>query len=353
MKLSDFDYTLPESLIAQSPLACRDQSRLMLLIRDGENISHHRFQDILELLRPDDLLVINNTRVIPGRLFGRKETGGNAEVLLLNYAQSMARTNGSGPIRLQCLVKASKPPRPGSAIHFDDALVATVIEKNDTIYTLAFNCGSDFDNMLEKIGKIPLPPYIKRDEAAPMSLEDRQRYQTVYADRKGAVAAPTAGLHFSTALLKNLLERGINTVAVTLHVGYGTFLPVRATEVTEHRMHPEAFEISPEAASAINLAKSQGQRIIAIGTTVVRVLEYVARQNGKIKAQSAECNLFIYPGFKFQMADGLITNFHLPKSTLLMLVSAFAGREFTLQAYKEAIEEQYRFYSYGDAMLIL
>jgi S-adenosylmethionine:tRNA ribosyltransferase-isomerase len=380
--LSDYDYTLPEALIAQVPVRQRHQSRLMLLERDGRRISHHAFEDIVRLLHPGDLLVVNNTRVIPGRLIGTKETGGRVEVLLLHYPGDIREEKGltcpraagsqplepraaqgaengealpstrAGELVFNCLAKASKPPRVGSKIHFPGGLRATVLGAADGVYDLAFEFSGDFDDLLDDIGQVPLPPYIKRNGQAPPACDDQQAYQTVYAEKSGAVAAPTAGLHFSRQLLDQLKDRGIEVVAITLHVGYGTFLPVRVTDIRQHKIHPETYELTDAAASAVNEAKDAGRRIIAVGTTAVRVLEYAADTTGAVRPGSGRCDLFIYPGFQYKVIHGLITNFHLPKSTLLMLVSAFAGRQFILDAYEEAIRRKYRFYSYGDAMLI-
>ena len=382
--LSDYDYTLPEALIAQVPARQRHQARLMLLERDGGRIFHHAFSDLPRLLRPGDLLVVNDTRVIPGRLIGTKETGGRVEVLLLHYPgvirkeqmgsgeashfegpgfsgpmkargtrKSEALPSGSaGNLVFKCLAKASKPPRVGSKIHFAGGLRATVLGTAEGVYDLAFEFSGDFDELLDEIGQVPLPPYIKRNGQAPPAFDDHQAYQTVYAQKSGAVAAPTAGLHFSRQLLAQLKNRGIDVMAITLHVGYGTFLPVRVKDIRQHKIHPETYELTEAAASAINEARDAGRRIIAVGTTTVRVLEHVADASGRVYPGSGRCDLFIYPGFRYRVIHGLITNFHLPKSTLLMLVSAFAGRQFILDAYEEAIRRQYRFYSYGDAMLI-
>ncbi len=355
--LEDYDYTLPEELIAQAPVALRDQSRLMVLERSLLKISHHRFAGLVDLLHAGDLLVINNTRVVMARLNGTKETGGKIEALLLDYPQTGAgkledsMSNGADVV-CRCLIKASKPPHSGSQLYFAEDLTATVLEGADGIYKLVFTFKGDFNSILEKRGRVPLPPYIKRNGRNARSLEDRQTYQTVYARENGAVAAPTAGLHFTQELLSILNSRGIEIVPITLHVGYGTFLPVRVSDIRDHKIHSETYEITNSAAAAINHAKSFGRRIIAVGTTSVRSLEYSADSSGLIQAGSGRCDLFIYPGFEFKVVDALITNFHLPRSTLLMLVSAFAGRRFILDAYKEAIKQIYRFFSYGDAMLI-
>lgn len=348
-RLCDYDYRLPPDLIAQVPLARRDQSRLMVLQKRTGAISHHRFADLTAWLHRDDLLVVNNTRVIQSRLSGTKETGGKIEVLLLDYPQNVR----AGNVACQCLVRASKPPRPGSTIYFDKNLTATVLEGGSGLFKMAFDVRGDFDAVLQDVGQVPLPPYIRRNGRQAVPCDDRQAYQTVYAEKKGAVAAPTAGLHFTDELLDALCKKGIAIVSVTLHVSYGTFVPVRVHDIRKHKMHAEAYELTGEAASAINAAKARGRRVIAVGTTSVRLLEYAADGAGHARPGAGKCDLFIYPGFDFKVIDGVITNFHLPQSTLLMLVSAFAGREFVLNAYHEAIEQKYRFYSYGDAMFII
>jgi S-adenosylmethionine:tRNA ribosyltransferase-isomerase len=347
--LSDYDYPLPEELIAQVPLSQRDQSRLLVLQRKGRKIEHCHFEDLLQRLLPGDLLVVNNTRVILGRLFGKKETGGKTEVLLLDYPGKNHKEN----VVCQCLVKASKPPRPGSTIHFDGGVKATVLQGGSGLYEMAFHFKGPFDAVLKNIGRVPLPPYIKRNGRDAVCVDDQKTYQTVYAKKNGAVAAPTAGLHFSQGLLDGLAAKGIGMVAITLHVGYGTFLPVRVSDIRKHAIHSETYELTAGAASAINEAKAESRRVIAVGTTSVRVLEFAAAKGAPVKPGSGQCDLFIYPGFDFKVIDGLITNFHLPQSTLLMLVSAFAGRKFILHAYEKAVSKKYRFYSYGDAMLIL
>ncbi|MDY6836418.1 MAG: tRNA preQ1(34) S-adenosylmethionine ribosyltransferase-isomerase QueA [Thermodesulfobacteriota bacterium] len=365
--LSDYDYTLPEHLIAQAPAHFRDQSRLMALARADGSISHHRFLDLVGLLHSGDLLVVNNTRVVPARLAGTKETGGKVEVLLLDYPGAMAneasveapaavrergKDKGATDFVCECLVKASKPPRPGSIIHFDEGLSARVLGGARGVFGMDFQCRENIDRIVEKIGEVPLPPYVKRNGQGPPPCDDRQSYQTVYAKEKGAVAAPTAGLHFSSELIERIVEMGVEFVSITLHVGYGTFLPVRVQDIRDHQIHSETYALTAEAASAINRAKKADRRVIAVGTTSVRVLEYAADETGRVRPGSGKCDLFIFPGFQFKVTDGLITNFHLPKSTLLMLVSAFAGRQFILDAYREAICRTYRFYSYGDAMFI-
>jgi len=350
--LADYDYSLPQELIAQVPASSRDESRLMVLERKSQRVSHHYFADIVRLLSPGNLLVVNNTHVVPARLTGTKETGGRVEVLLLNYPGRLPESQYPGSVTCECLVRASKPPRPGSKLGFDGDLHAIVLSGADGFYNLEFRFKEDFDTLIDKIGQVPLPPYIRRDETNPAPCDDRVRYQTVYAEKRGAVAAPTAGLHFSGELLSELAETGVEMVPITLHVGYGTFLPVRVLDVRKHRIHPEVYELTQGAAAAINQAKDEDRRIIAVGTTTVRVLEYASDAGGRVSTGSGKCDLFIYPGFAFKVIDALITNFHLPETTLLMLVAAFAGRDFILNAYQEAIHRRYRFYSYGDAMLI-
>lgn len=343
--LSDYYYDLPQELIAQKPITTRDASRLLSLDRKTGAIAHYSFSDIVNLLHPTDVLVINNTKVIPGRLFGKKDTGGKVEVLILNVGYHQTDQQY---IIFECLVKSSKPPKPKSFLLFDENVTAQVLSRHDNIWTLKFSFPEDFETVLNRIGHIPLPPYIKRCETD----EDRSSYQTVYASQIGAIAAPTAGFHFTKNLIETLQSIGIKFVEITLHVGYGTFLPVRVTDIRNHQMHSEWFQISDESADQINRAKADHKRIVAVGTTSVRTLEYVAAPDGKISSGKGFCDLFIYPGYKFKIVDAMITNFHLPESTLLMLVSAFAGRENILTAYQHAIAHKYRFYSYGDAMYI-
>ena len=341
--LNDYDYELPEALIAQEPVADRDRSRLLRLERSSGCISHGCFTDVAELLAPGDVLVRNDTSVIPGRLLGSKPTGGRVEALVLDFAQGVA--NGE----FTCLIKASKRPKPGSRLLFEEGLEARVLEVQERTCTLAFEGISDFGKTLERIGHVPLPPYIRRED----SEGDHKTYQTVYAAHKGAIAAPTAGLHFTEDLLNRLAEMGVKIVDLTLHVGYGTFLPVQESDIRRHRMHAEWFTVPRGTADAVNKAKSAGNRVVAVGTTCVRTLEYCARAGDGLVPLTGSCDLFIYPGYEFKLIDAMITNFHLPKSTLLMLVSAFAGREQVITAYAEAVREEYRFYSYGDAMMIV
>jgi S-adenosylmethionine:tRNA ribosyltransferase-isomerase len=342
-RLDDYDYDLPDALIAQQPAAQRDRSRLLHLSRATGEVRHGRFDDIAGLLDGGDVLVLNNTRVVPGRLLGRKETGGQVEALILDYAQGAAQRV------FTCLVKASRRPKPGTRLLFGQGVSATVVALQERTCSLAFEGVADFEQTLERIGHVPLPPYIRRGDTD----TDHTAYQTVYAEQKGAIAAPTAGLHFTRELLERLTQKGVRIVHVTLHVGYGTFLPVESDDIRDHRIHTEWFSLPGATADVVNAAKKDGRRVVAVGTTCVRTLEYCARTGGQLSAQSGQCDLFIYPGYAFKAVDAMITNFHLPKSTLLMLVSAFAGRERLLKAYSEAVGEGYRFYSYGDAMLII
>ncbi len=349
--LKDYSYDLSEELIAQKPEDHRDRSRLLFLHRKVGALSHHRFYKLPDLLSPSDLLVINNTEVIPGRLLGNKATGGKAELLILNYADDSKRKADNITFTCECLIRASKRPKSGTLICFNKGLQAEVLNFRDGIYEVKFSCKGNFENLLYRIGKVPLPPYIKRGQDN-KTYNDNTSYQTVYASQKGAIAAPTAGLHFSKALLEKLESNGVRIVEITLHVGYASFLPVRASDIRNHNMHSERFSISKEAADTLNSAIDEKNRIIAVGTTCVRTLEYASDTRGKIAPGSGNCDLFIYPGYNFKVIDAMITNFHLPESTLLMLVSAFAGRKKVLEAYKVAINKGYRFYSYGDAMFI-
>jgi S-adenosylmethionine:tRNA ribosyltransferase-isomerase len=350
LSLDDFDYHLPDKLIAQQPAKHRDQSRLMVLDRTRRTISNKRFSDIETLLQPSDILVVNDTKVFPALLVGRKETGGKAEVLLLGYPSRDSLGHG---LACECLIKASKRPRVGTVIFFDESFYGEVGALSNGRARMIFHCNGNFDETVHRLGYMPLPPYIKRDEKDILSCDDRLRYQTVYAEKIGAVAAPTAGLHFSPELIRRLTETGIELVPITLHVGYGTFLPVRVKEICKHVMHSEWYEISEDAARKINEAKERGKRIIAVGTTSVRTLEYASDDKGHIAHGAGECDLFIFPGYQFKVVQAMITNFHLPRSTLIMLASAFAGRELLLEAYEIAVQSGYRFYSYGDGMLIV
>jgi S-adenosylmethionine:tRNA ribosyltransferase-isomerase len=342
MLIYEFDYSLPPDLIAQEPPVRRGESRLLHLIRATGAIAETTFPVITDLLRPGDLLVLNETRVIPARLSGRKETGGQVEVFLVRRLVSAGET-------WECLIRASKPARSGTVILLPNGVTGRVVERSGTEKSLvSFTPEEGFEDWLETAGSLPLPPYIKR----PAGTDDRERYQTVFARVKGAVAAPTAGLHVTPELLQTLAAKGVTTAAITLHVGLGTFLPIRVDRVEDHRMHREHFSIPEATALAINQTRQNGGRVIALGTTVCRTLEHAATENGTVAAGDGEADIFIYPGYQFKITDGLITNFHLPKSTLLMLVSAFAGKELLFLAYEEAIRRRFRFFSYGDAMFI-
>jgi S-adenosylmethionine:tRNA ribosyltransferase-isomerase len=351
--LSDYNYKLPPELIAQKPAEQRDQSNLLVMNRKTGDLSHHRFNMLDTFLSPGDVLVVNNTAVVPGRLVGRKDTGGRVEVLICGFSGNGKPKTLKQGLTYECLVKAAKPSKPGSWFYFDEGLKAEVIERRNGTYFIRFCTEADFSTLLERIGKVPLPPYIRRSAELAPPCDDRVSYQTVYASEKGAIAAPTAGLHFTPALLEKLKAKGIFIASITLHIGYGTFLPVRSEDIRFHRMHSEAYAISRQAADMINSVRAAGQRVAAVGTTSVRTLEYASDSSGYVKAGNGCCDLFIYPGYRFKAVDALITNFHLPQSTLLMLVSAFGGRGNVLKAYREAIERKYRFYSYGDAMLIM
>jgi S-adenosylmethionine:tRNA ribosyltransferase-isomerase len=349
--LDDYDYQLPEALIAQSPAPRRDGSRLLHLRKMDGTHWHRRFHDIVDLLRPTDVLVVNDTRVVPGRLYGRKKTGGKVELLILDYGEKGGRRQDANRRIYHCLIKASKQARAGTRMFFDQELVAEVLDFEDGIYTVAFSAPESFEKLLSRIGRMPLPPYIKRTATSPDEA-DRGRYQTVYAREPGAVAAPTAGLHFTEEILARIADKGIAVAPLTLHVGYGTFVPVRVDDIRKHQMHDEWFCVPAETARLINRAKAEGRRVVAVGTTSVRTLEYISGTDGRVAPGCGRCDLFIYPGYAFKIVDAMITNFHLPRSTLLMLVSAFAGRKTILDAYRTAVEEKYRFFSYGDAMLI-
>lgn len=342
MHLTEFDYDLPQELIAQHPLAERAASRLLLLNSNDEQIVHQQFTALPELLREGDLLVRNETRVIPARLLGKKQSGGQVEVLLVRQSDPVQNI-------WRCMTRSSKPVRVGSFLEFPEGICGEVIDAEDDGQRLVrFTCSGDFLEVLERAGHMPLPPYIRREDHD----ADKDRYQTIFANNPGAVAAPTAGLHFTAETFAALAARNVDVCGVTLHVGPGTFLPVRTENLDEHRMHSEVYEIPEATAIKINVARAEGRRIIALGTTVTRTLEHAVDAQGLLQAGQGETNLFIKPGFKFRIVDALITNFHLPKSTLLVLVSAFAGRDFILKAYGEAVDHGYRFFSYGDCMLI-
>ena len=345
MDLSDFDYDLPAELVAQEPAKQRDQSRLLYVGRGNASLSHHRFSDLRGLLPKDCVLVCNNTRVIPARLRGKKTTGGKVELLLVR------RTAAEGEV-WQVLCKGGQNQKVGGRINFADKFWGKWVEAPRAGQgSMRFFPEKDFQRLVEQHGEVPLPPYIRR--APGRHAADRERYQTVYAQQPGAVAAPTAGLHFTPALLDELVQNGIQLCFVTLHVGLGTFQPIRVEQVETHTMGTEWYEIDAATAECINAAKASGRKIIAVGTTTTRALESSAQQTGLVQPGPNQSDLFIYPGYEFRVIDGLITNFHLPRSTLLLLVSALAGRERILHAYAEAVQQRYRFYSYGDAMLIV
>ena len=340
MKVSDFNYDLPKELIAQVPIKDRDESRLMVLDRKNKTIENKIFKDIIDYLNPGDCLVRNNTKVIPARLYGiKEETGANIEFLLLN------RIDGD---IWEVMVRPGRRLMPGVKVTFGDGILkAEILEKMENgNRKVKFEYNGIFNEILDKIGLMPLPPYIHE------KLKEKDRYQTVYAKYEGSAAAPTAGLHFTNELLKKIQEKGVEIANVTLHVGIGTFRPVKVENVEEHNMHSEHFYIKQEDADKINRAKKAGKRVIAVGTTSCRVLESIADENGMVEATEKDTSIFIYPGYKFKCLDALITNFHLPESTLMMLVSALAGKDFIMKAYREAVKEKYRFFSFGDAMFI-
>ena len=339
MKTSDFDFYLPEELIAQTPLERRDASRLLTLDKHTGATEHHHFYELPQFLRTGDCLVLNNSRVLPARLIGHRPTGGVCEVLLLT-------DKGEG--LWECLVRPGKKLRPGAQVIFGEGqLTATIeAEESDGKRLARFHYQGIFLEILEQLGKMPLPPYIKAE------LKDNERYQTVYSKVMGSAAAPTAGLHFTPELLQKIQDMGVDLCYVTLHVGLGTFRPVKAEDIQDHEMHSEFCQISQETADVINSTKARGGRVICVGTTSCRTIESFAAEDGTMTARSGWTNIFIYPGYRFKVLDALITNFHLPQSTLIMLVSALAGREHVLAAYEEAVREKYRFFSFGDAMFI-
>ena len=340
LQKSDFYFDLPEELIAQDPLEDRSSSRLLILDKETGETTHHIFKEVINYLNPGDCLVLNNTKVIPARLIGHKEdTGAAIEVLLLKRKENDI---------WETLVKPGKKCKPGTKIVFGEGLLhATVLETvEDGNRLIRFSYEGIFEEILDRLGEMPLPPYITH------KLKDKNRYQTVYARYEGSAAAPTAGLHFTKELLQQIEEKGIDIAYVTLHVGLGTFRPVKVDNILEHHMHSEFYQVTREAADKINKAKKEGHRVICVGTTSCRTVESAADENGMVKEGSDNTEIFIYPGYKFKVLDALITNFHLPESTLVMLVSALAGREHILNAYEEAIREKYRFFSFGDAMLI-
>ena len=340
MKTHDFWYDLPEELIAQTPLERRDGSRLMVLNRETGEIQHKHFYDVIDYLNPGDCLVMNDSRVLPARLMGHRPTGGVVEVLLLRDLGNKC---------WECLCKPGRKMQVGNEVIFGDGELTAVVRevREDGNRVVEFRYEGIFLEVLERLGKMPLPPYIKEE------LQDQERYQTVYSREVGSAAAPTAGLHFTKELLEKIREKGVNEAFVTLHVGLGTFRPVKAEEVTEHHMHSELCMMNAETAKMLNETKRNGGRVICVGTTSCRTLESLVNDDGTFEAKSRWTDIFIYPGYTFKAMDGLITNFHLPESTLLMLVSALAGKEYIMAAYEEAVKERYRFFSFGDAMLIL
>lgn len=350
MHIKEFDYDLPPELIAQYPLEERDHSRLMVLHRENKTIEHRYFFEIADYFKPGDVLVLNDTKVIPARLVGKKQSGGRIEVFLLR-PQENGRVDES---TWQCLINCSKKPKLHSKVLFDQSLTAEILEEEEEGFKVRFKYEGNIEQVLDHIGLTPLPPYIKRGNSLSKDESlDRERYQTIFARSRGAVAAPTAGLHFTSELIDQIKAKGVKVLFLTLHVGWGTFQPVRVERIEEHGMHSEYYTLSPSTAKAINDARRRKARIIGVGTTTTRCLESTANGKGAIKSGKGYTNLFIYPAYSFKTIDSLITNFHLPRSTLLMLVSAFAEKEFILEAYREAIKEGYRFYSYGDAMFII
>jgi S-adenosylmethionine:tRNA ribosyltransferase-isomerase len=349
MQIHDFDYELPPELIAQEPLARRDASRLLVLDRASGSIDHARFIDLPQYLRRGDLLVANNTRVIPARLLGTKKTGGRVEVFLVRCLHNL-----SGSEQLwECLLKFRRTLPVPSSLQLSAALRADVLERTaGNLWHVMLRSTGSIDQALLESGRMPLPPYIRRAADA-SDAHDRERYQTVFAEHDGAVAAPTAGLHFTPALIDRVEKAGAACACITLHVGYGTFQPVRVDTIEHHRMHPERYHVTPETAHAVTATLHGSGRVIAVGTTATRTLEAVTSAGRTAAAGSGYTDLYIYPGYRFKAVDALITNFHLPRSSLLLLVAAFAGRELVLQAYQEAVRRRYRFFSYGDAMLIL
>ena len=340
MRTSDFNFDLPEELIAQHPLEKRDYSKLMVLDRKSGEIEHKHFYDIIDYLNEGDTLVLNNTRVMPARLFGEKEgTGGKIEFLLLK------RIEGD---KWECLAKPGKKAKIGATFTFGEGklkcTVVDIVEEGNRI--IEFTYDGIFEQVLDELGEMPLPPYITE------RLDDKERYQTVYSKEKGSAAAPTAGLHFTEEILTKVKEKGINIAYLTLHVGLGTFRPVKVDDVNDHTMHSEFYSLNEEDAKIINDTKKRGNRVISVGTTSTRTLETIGNEEGLVKAQSGWTNIFIYPGYKFKVVDNLITNFHLPESTLIMLVSALANKEYVMNAYNEAVKEKYRFFSFGDSMFI-
>lgn len=349
MQLEDFNYHLPRELIAQLPCEKRDESRLMILHRKDGTIKHRKFFELTDYLKHGDVVALNNTKVIPARLYGKKTTGGTVEILLIQRLQTADQNS-----LWRCLINPSKGLKKGSEILFDHGMYAMVIEKESGAWLINLHADTDIDKAIENIGTMPLPPYIKRASGENRISElDRERYQTIFAKEKGAIAAPTAGLHFTPELLKMIQNLGVEILYITLHTGIGTFKPVKEADITRHRMTPEYYDIHPSAFEAVRKAKQERRRIIAVGSTVTRTLETMVKQSWENPQLTGSTDLFIYPGYKFHVVDALITNFHLPKTTLLMLVAAFAGMDFIKMAYAEAVQLRYRFFSYGDAMMIM
>ena len=347
--IEDYDYDLPAKLIAQVPASIRDRSRLLVVDRQKNSLSGRHFFDLPKLLRPGDLLVVNDTKVVPARLFGKKESGGKIEILVLEHPDS----TDEDPTTRTCLLRSSKRPKNGSILLFDSGVSGQVTGVlHNGLLKIKFKGDRSIDSLLEDKGHMPLPPYIKRGKENIYSQLDKERYQTVFSKKKGAVAAPTAGLHFTEYLIEKLGEAGISIAPLTLHVGYDTFRPVRVKDIRKHNLGEESYWIKPETAKAIEQTKQKGGRVVAVGTTVVRALETATGPDVLIRPGERKTDLFITPGFSFNVVDAIITNFHLPRSSLLFLVCAFAGLELTKKAYSLAIEKGYRFYSYGDAMLI-
>jgi len=352
--LKAYNYTLPAENIAQHPADARENSRLLILNRNNDRKKHVNFHEIVELFSPGDLLVVNNTKVFPARLYGKKESGGKVEVFLLAYpVERTTEDKKEKRAEVTCLIKSSKRPKPGSLLHLGpelQALVLAILPDGKVQIELHYQATKDLSTILSNYGQVPLPPYISRKEGT--TKEDQERYQTVYAQNPGAVAAPTAGLHFSEKLLQAIHEKGVESTQITLHVGHGTFAPVRCEDIREHQIHEEYISITEESAKRINSVRKSGGKIWAVGTTTVRTLEFMTDETGMVQPGNGWCDLYILPGYTFKVVDNLITNFHLPESSLLFLVSALYGRESLMATYEQAIAMGYRFYSYGDAMVI-
>jgi len=353
MRLDEFNYNLPEVLIAQYPVDKRNESRLLVVNKKNGKIEHKTFNDILDFMKEGDVLVVNNTRVIPARLLGKKETGGSVEVLILRKNNpSDAEREGESNV-WECLAKSSKKLKQGARIHFHERLEGEVIEGGSNgKCIIQFYPDEDFGDILDNIGTMPLPPYIKRNGSAGDRQIDRERYQTVFARNKGAIAAPTAGFHFTNELISKIREKGVKIAPVTVHIGLGTFMPIRVEDIEDHKLEAEYFEIDGKTARLINETITAGNRVVAVGTSATRALEFAVDEDGRVRPGSGYTNLFIYHGYKFKIVNALITNFHQPKSTPLLLVSAFAGKALIQDVYQKAIKENYRFLSYGDGMML-